>query len=121
MLRSYVRHDYPMILGALQLDGLERVIDAGGGMGALANLMLDVYPGLQITVIDCPEVIDQARLSQADRAGLKWLPGNLFAPWGIEADVVVLACVLRRTSWSGLRNRRREVRDHAFIKEGHKA
>lgn len=94
MLRSYARHDYPLVPGALRLDGRERVIDAGGGMGTLANLMLDIHPQLQVTVLDRPEVIDQARRSQADRPGLDWQAGDLFADWGVETEVVVLARVL---------------------------
>ena len=94
MLRSYARHDYPLIPSALRLDGRERVIDAGGGMGTLANLMLDFQPQLQITVLDRSEVIDQARRSQANRPGLSWQAGDLFASWDVETEVVVLARVL---------------------------
>jgi hypothetical protein len=100
MLRSYARHDYPLIPDALPLTGQERVVDAGGGMGTLANLLLDAHPQLQITVLDRPEVIAQARQSQADRPGLTWQAGDLFAAWNVEVEIVILARVLH--DWDDL-------------------
>lgn len=94
MLRSYARHDYSTVLGVLGLKGNEKVVDAGGGLGVLANLMLDVYPNLQMTVLERPEVVDQAMYELREREGLTWYAVDLFEPWGIEADVVVLTRVL---------------------------
>ncbi len=94
MLLSYARHDYPLVPAALDLRGDERVIDAGGGLGALANLLLDTYPDLQVTVLDRPEVIEQAVAVQQPRPGLSWRSADLLQPWRLEADVVVLARVL---------------------------
>lgn len=92
MLRSYARHDYVAIPSALALEGRERVIDAGGGGGTLAHLLLDTYPGAQVTVLDRPEVI--AHASGSPRSRLSWKAGDFFLPWGIEGDAVVLARVL---------------------------
>jgi 2-polyprenyl-3-methyl-5-hydroxy-6-metoxy-1,4-benzoquinol methylase len=92
MLASYARHDYSAVPTALGLDGNERVVDAGGGMGVLAHLLLDAHAGLKVTVLDRPEVLERA--SATPRAGLSWQAGDLFSPWGIEGDAVVLARVL---------------------------
>lgn len=94
MLRSYARHDYALIPDALGLNGDETVIDAGGGFGSLAKSILNAYPGVRVTVFDKPEVLEYARQDRNSLPGLSWLPGNLFEPWGIRADVVVLARVL---------------------------
>ena len=94
MLQSYARHDYSTVPSALGLSGRERVIDAGGGLGVLANLMLDAHPHLQVTVLERPEVIARAMHEREKREGLAWYAGDLFEPWGIEADAVVLARVL---------------------------
>lgn len=94
MLRSYARHDYLTVPSLLGLHGDERVIDAGGGLGVLANLMLDLYPNLQVTVLDRSEVVAQALHWQEKREGLSWYAADLFEPWSIEADTVVLARVL---------------------------
>lgn len=94
MLTSYARHDYPAVTSALELRGDEHVVDAGGGQGTLATLLFDAHPALRVTVLDRPEVIDQAQRAHAGRAGLDWRSADLFAPWGLEADAVVLARVL---------------------------
>ena len=94
MLRSYARHDYAAVPGVLGLQGHERVIDAGGGLGVLANLLLDAQPHLHVTVLDRPEVTAQAAREQGEREGLSWYAADLFEPWGLEADAVVLARVL---------------------------
>jgi hypothetical protein len=47
MLRSYARHDYALMPGALGLHGDEIVVDAGGGFGTLAKNILNVYPGVK--------------------------------------------------------------------------
>ncbi len=94
MLKSYARHDYSAVPDELGLHGRERIIDAGGGLGVLANLLLNTHPNLQVTVLDRPEVIAQAVREQGERKGLSWYVADLFVPWGIEADAVVLARVL---------------------------
>jgi hypothetical protein len=90
MLRSYARHDYAQVCRALDLRGDERIVDAGGGLGVLGQLVLDAYPGTQVTVLERPEVVAQGAAS----TGLRWRSGDLFEPWGLEADAVVLSRVL---------------------------
>lgn len=92
MLGSYARHDYAAVPAALALDGKEHVIDAGGGLGILAHLLLDTYPGVAVTVLDRPEVV--AHASGNPRSRLSWKAGDLFSTWGIEGDVVMLARIL---------------------------
>lgn len=94
MLRSYARHDYSVVPDVLDLQGCEHLIDAGGGLGVLANFLLDANPKLQVTVLDRPEVVAQGVREQGEREGLTWYAADLFEPWGIEADAVVLARVL---------------------------
>ena len=93
MLRSYARHDYALMPGALGLHGDEIVVDAGGGFGTLAKNILNVYPGVRVTVLDKPEVVEQAR-KDLNSPGLHWMSGDIFEPWGVRADVVTLARVL---------------------------
>lgn len=93
MLASYARHDYGPVADALDLRGDERVIDAGGGLGALAGLLVEAYPQLRVTVLDRPEVVERAaRLSPSDR--VRFQAGDLFEPWDVEGEVVILARVL---------------------------
>ena len=93
MLTSYALHDYAAVPAALGLRGDERVIDAGGGLGALAGLLVEAYPGLRVTVLDRPEVVERAaRGRKAD--GVTFRAVDLFGSWGVEGDVVTLARVL---------------------------
>lgn len=94
MLRSYARHDYARVPDALDLGGDEIVIDAGGGVGVLAELLLGRHPGLRVVLLDRPEV---ARLVEAPddvRERLHVRAADILEPWGVRGDAVLLARVL---------------------------
>ncbi len=93
MLMSYARHDYVAVPAALSLQGDERVVDAGGGIGVLVAMLLECYPTLHVTLLDRPEVIERARRRQFNQH-IELRAGDLFRRWGLEADVVVMARVL---------------------------
>lgn len=90
MLRSYARHDYEAVAAALALRGDEHVVDAGGGSGHLAAMVLDHCPGVEVTLLDHPEVVALA----PQRARLTRVGADLFAPWPCAPDAVLLARVL---------------------------
>ena len=94
MLRSYARHDYGAIPDALGLRGDERVVDAGGGLGALAELVLRRFPGVRAVLIDRPEVLQLVSIPPELEERLELRPTDLFAPWGVRVDAVLLARVL---------------------------
>lgn len=91
MLRSYARHDYARVCDALKLAGHEHVIDVGGGVGVLAQLILDAHAGAEVTVLERPEVIE---LTETVHMRLRWQAGDMFEPWEIEGDAVLLCRVL---------------------------
>ena len=91
MLRSYACHDYPEVSRVLELDGGERLIDAGGGLGVMAQRIAEIHPSVEVTVLERPEVVAAGRSSAS---GLHWRSGNLFEPWGLDADAVLLSRVL---------------------------
>nr|VFJ75886.1 MAG: Ubiquinone/menaquinone biosynthesis C-methylase UbiE [Candidatus Kentron sp. FW] len=93
MLMSYALHDYASVPVALRLRGNERVVDAGGGLGALASLLMKQYPHLRVVVLDRPEVVERAMRRQLGE-GIAFQSTDLFQPWDVEADVVVMARVL---------------------------
>lgn len=90
MLRSYARHDYPLIPVALGLRGDERVLEVGGGVGALGGLLLDLHPQLDVVVIDRPEVVAQV----SPRKGLRATAADFFEPLPVNGDAAVLARVI---------------------------
>ena len=93
MLRSYARHDYPGIVKQLNLSNGDRIVDAGGGLGELSQLVLSSHPSCTVTVIDLPEVIATCQ-KLSPTSTIHWQPGDLFAPWDIKVDVVLLSRVL---------------------------
>lgn len=90
MLASYARHDYPAIAAALALGDGEAILDAGGGTGVLAEALLTRHPRATITILERPEV---AAMIPA-REGLTAVAGDLFTPWPVRGDLVILARVL---------------------------
>lgn len=94
MLQSYALHDYASVPLALGLSGKERIVDAGGGLGALGRFILNNYPGTRVTVLERPEVVEQARRIHPQLPGLVFQPANIFDDWEMSADVVVLSRVL---------------------------
>lgn len=94
MLRSYARHDYAEAPKFMALRGDERILDAGGGLGVLAELLRERHPKVQITVMDRPEVIEQLRASRGNAPGVQGVAGDLFGDWPSPFDAVVLARVL---------------------------
>lgn len=94
MLQSYARHDYEDVPQTLALQGNETLVDAAGGLGVLASLLLKQYPGLQIVLFDRPDVIEQAKSIHALSSNLRFQAGDIFDPWPIQADAVLLSRVL---------------------------
>ncbi len=94
MLNSYALHDYARIPAVLDLRGDESIIDAGGGVGAFADYLLETFPRLTVTVLDKPEVVAKAQEGRGASTRLKWLAGDLFGSWGRSADVVTMTRVL---------------------------
>jgi SAM-dependent methyltransferase len=93
MLRSYARHDYPLVIDALDIGDADRVVDAGGGLGTLARLLVEKQPALNITVLERPEVVEAGRRENADLS-VQWHEADLLEPWGVQADIVILSRVL---------------------------
>lgn len=93
MLRSYARHDYADLACALELKDGCRVVDAGGGLGTLAELVVGSCPTATVTVVDRPEVVEIGRRG-SECAGVAWQEADIFEPWPLDADVVLMSRVL---------------------------
>lgn len=93
MLRSYARNDYKEVPSALALRGDEHIVDAGGGMGVLASILLEHYPSLKVTLFERPEVI--AHMAEDMLVcGLEAFAGDIFEAWSVVADAVVMSRVI---------------------------
>jgi hypothetical protein len=94
MLRSYARHDYAAVPDALELGGDEVIIDAGGGLGVLAEMLLRRHPRLRVVLLDRPEVVRLVDVPDELRERLHARPTDILGSWGARGDVVLLARVL---------------------------
>ena len=93
MLGSYARHDYGSLVPLLGLKEGHTVVDAGGGTGVLAQMILENCPVERVTVLDRPEVVADVPLV-AQEGRLSTEGTDIFDHWGLKADVVILARVL---------------------------
>lgn len=88
------------VADALDLDGVERMLDVGGGWGHFALAMCRVHPRLHATVLDRPEVVEKARTELAGtefERRIDFLPGDyLSTDYGQGYDLVLFANILHQ-------------------------
>jgi hypothetical protein len=76
------------------------IVDAGGGLGALAQKIKASNPKLDVVVLERPEVCElAAKLGMA--GDIKWEAGDFARPWPILADVITMSRVLH--DWDDLK------------------
>ena len=90
------------LLKAVDLSQVQHVLDAGGGVGALALALTQRLPHLRATVLDFPQVAELACEYLAETAGserIAAVAGDLLEPLPVEGfDAVVLRAVLQTMS-----------------------
>ena len=87
----------PLVVAALDLSGARRALDLGGGSGGYAIALARAVPGLQVEVVDTPDVVPLTRRYVA-RAGLedrvRAREGDLRAgEYGQGYDLVLLSAI----------------------------
>ncbi|MDX1650481.1 MAG: methyltransferase, partial [Myxococcota bacterium] len=92
---------------AWDFDGVESVVDVGGGLGALLPPLLRAHPGMRGTVFDLPHCAEGARAllaaeGLADRCA--FVGGDFFEAVPAGADVYLLKSVIH--DWDDARARR---------------
>jgi len=93
-MASYARHDYAHIAEALQDVTHGTVLDAGGGTGVLLRNLLRGRPELRGLLMERPEVSRGVEVPEELTGRMKVITGDLFEPWGIQAESVILSRVL---------------------------
>jgi len=87
----------PRALAEIEWDGVEHVVDIGGGSGALIVGLLQEQPGIRATLVEQPAVAEKARrrFAEAGLAGrTNVCSGSFFGPLPPGADLYVLAQIL---------------------------
>lgn len=62
-MTSLARNDVAAVADSYDFDGIGRLVDVGGGHGALMTTILDRYPAMTGVVFDLPHVVDGTRKS----------------------------------------------------------
>jgi predicted O-methyltransferase YrrM len=87
----------PVLAEKVPLDGVNTLLDVGGGTGIYSIALLQNNPDLKAIVLDRPEVLRLARQFAADYAvndRLECRPGDMFTDELPRADVMLLSNVL---------------------------
>lgn len=95
---GYARNDYVALPDAVDWTRHRRVLDAGGGRGALLVGLLSRHRALTGCLLDLPEVVASATLPVALADRIQAVGTDLFQPWPERGDAIVLARVLH--DWS---------------------
>ncbi|HXJ32737.1 MAG TPA: methyltransferase [Candidatus Eisenbacteria bacterium] len=92
--------DIPMVLGAYDFSAFRRIVDVGGGQGALLFAILESSPGSQGILYDAPSVIDGARdlASPGMAARCELVAGDMFQSVPAGGDAYVMKRILH--DWS---------------------
>lgn len=98
MLASYARRDYRYLPKILPLNGIYRLIDAGGGNGETAQMIAAQHPELEIVLVDRPETLALSEIKLRTNEKIIVQTADIFRPWNLRADAVLLARVLH--DWS---------------------
>ena len=93
MMNAYALHDYNRAVSALALPEKGVILDAGGGLGALARKIHAANARLEVFVLERPEVCRLANELRLDE-DVKWVPGDFCGPWPMNADLITMARVL---------------------------
>jgi len=87
MLRSYAIHDYPALLSEMDIKSGDVVLDAGGGTGALADMVQKFYPRSEVILGDLLEVASSVKFPRV-------VGFDFFEPWPLCVDKILLSRVL---------------------------
>jgi cyclopropane fatty-acyl-phospholipid synthase-like methyltransferase len=105
----------PVVVSALDLSGVRRVLDLGGGSGAYAMAFARAQPGLEVTVFDLPTVTPLTRRYVAqggmqDRIHTR--DGDLRNdPYGARYDLVFVSAICHMNGSDENRAMLRRVRE----------
>ncbi len=89
----------PALLAAMDVTGMTHLVDVGGGRGHVSRALLAHFPHLHVTLVERPEVIEQAREHLHDLAPdllarSVLLAGDFFVQLPAGADCYLLKHVL---------------------------
>ena len=88
----------PLVVEAVDLDGVASVCDVGGGTGRLLRAVLDAVPTARGTVFDLPDVVAGAAANLGDLDPARWqtVGGSFFDPSSVPGghDRYIMQAIL---------------------------
>jgi hypothetical protein len=96
-MSAYSRQEAAGLLDAYDFTDVTRVVDVGGGHGALVVALLDAYPSMSAILFDMPRVIAEARPSfeaQEDAGRVQCVAGDFFHGVPAGGDLYLLKSIL---------------------------
>jgi O-methyltransferase domain/Dimerisation domain len=96
-MTGFVTQNGSAIVEAYDFSGLSRIVDVGGGVGALVVSILLANPELQGVVFDLPDVVASARqrINEAGLAGrCECVTGSFFETLPTGGDAYILASII---------------------------
>ena len=93
-MSTYARHDYRSLAKCVDFTVHQSILDAGGGTGELLFALLCDSPDLSGTVMDMPEVVATAEVSEELDGRCRFVGADLFKRWPVSSEAVILARVL---------------------------
>ncbi len=106
-MEANARRSGPAVADAVNLRGVRRLLDVGGGPGTWARLFLERRPSLDITVLDRPEAVAAVRrlgLHREHRGAIRFRAGDFLArSLGRGYDLVWASHVVHALDPAGVR------------------
>lgn len=93
-MHSYSQNDYAHLCEVVDFSKHQVLLDAGGGRGQLLFSIMEAYPELKGILMDRSEVATNVDVPSDLKSRCSIVPGDLFKPWPVEADAIMLARVL---------------------------
>jgi len=91
---AYAAEDYKPLARAVDWSRHGRLLDVAGGRGTLLVGLLSSHAHLRGTLLERPEVVACASVPERLERRIEVVCGDIFDPWPVGADAIVLARVL---------------------------
>lgn len=93
-MTDFSRSETAALLEAFSFEGIEHLVDVGGGRGELLMAVLDRYPGLRGTVFDQPAVVAPVGIPTTLEGRFSLVAGDFFETVPAGADAYLMKHIL---------------------------
>ncbi|MFN0201455.1 MAG: methyltransferase [Bacteroidia bacterium] len=91
-MRDYAKDDYKSLTEIIDFSQHKKVLDVGGGLGTVVELIAKANPKVECWVLDLPEVTDLIEKMPETKFQIK--SANFFENFNFQTDAIILSRVL---------------------------